>query len=53
MDDKLIYTPNYDKHNFQFCELKVEEKNGYSPFRGNAPEGAICRIFKMAFSRLF
>ena len=25
---------------------------GNSPFRGNAPEGAIRRIFKMAFYRL-
>ena len=25
----------------------------YSPFRGNAPEGEIRRIFKMAFVRVF
>ncbi len=26
---------------------------GYSPFRGNVPEGVIRRIFKMAFDRFF
>ena len=22
LDDKLIYTPNYDKQNYPFCKLK-------------------------------
>ena len=27
MGDKLMYIPNYDKHNFPFCRLKLSIKN--------------------------